>query len=65
MTELGLKFRGPNLKTLLFVIGKVLKRENKEIRRKEKIEKKKNRFKLNKLILYVYSNSFHLFLSII
>ena len=30
-----------------------------------KFEKNKNRFKYNKLILYVYSNSFYLFISAI
>ena len=33
--------------------------------RKENFEKNKNKFKLNKLILYVYLNSFYLFLFII
>ena len=32
---------------------------------KEKYKKIKNKFKFNKLFLYVSSNSFHLFLSII
>ena len=58
MTELGLKVRG-NLKAPFFVTRKVLRRE----KRKEKNYRKiKNRFLLNKLILYVYSNSFNLFL---
>ena len=38
-------------------------REN--MREKEKWKKIKNRFKINKLFLYVYSNSFHLVSSII
>ena len=39
-----------------FGTRKMLKKENRE---------KKKRFKLNKLILYVYPNSFYLFISII
>ena len=66
MVELGLKFRGANLKALLLVTKKVLRRENREKKRKEKKKRKiKSRFKLDKLIIYVYSNSFHLFLFII
>ena len=51
----------------MFTTQKVLKKENKNKKREEnkeekrkerKLKKIKNRFKLNKLILYVYSNSF-------
>ena len=35
-------------------------KENREENKEEKLEEK--RFKLNKLIIYVYSNSFYLFL---
>ena len=44
--------------------GKIWGKENREI---EKVEGKKTKsmFKVNKLFLYVFSNSFNLFLSII
>ena len=41
----------------IFVTQKVLKKENRVKKWKKKLEKKM--FKLNKLILYIYSNSFH------
>ena len=36
-----------------------------ENRKEKKLKENKKRFKFNKLILYVYSNSFDLFLSVI
>ena len=64
MAELGLEFKGAYLKAPFFVTQKVLMRENREKKRKEKnLRKIKSRFKLNKLI--VYSNLFNLFFSII
>ena len=41
----------------------VLNVKGKEIRRKSK--KNKNKFKINKFFLHVYSNLFHLFFSFI
>ena len=37
------------------------KKMKMKIRRKEKVEKNKNRFKINKLFLYTILNSFYLF----
>ena len=59
-----------NIKFFFFPLRtwKVLKKEIRSIGKVEgnKIYRKiKNRFKLNKLILFVYSNSFYLFLFII
>ena len=39
--------------------------ERKNRRKEKKMKENKNRFKLNKLVLYVFSNSFHLVSSII
>ena len=49
-----------------FGTQKLLRKKNRgKVEEKEIWRKIKNRFKLNKLILYVYSNSFYLFLSIV
>ena len=66
MAELGLKVNGVNLKARIFVTRKALRGQNRETKnQKEKLKENKSRFKLNKLILYVYLNSFHLFFSIV
>ena len=50
----------------MFGTHKVIRKENKEkkMKGKKNWRKIKNRFKLKKLVLYVYSNSFYLFISI-
>ena len=66
MAELGLKVKGANLKAPILVTRKVLRGQNREKKHKEKkLKEDKSRFKLNKLILFVYSNSFHLFFTIV
>ena len=53
-----------------FETWKVLKKENRKDNKEKKLKeskfegKIKGRFKLNKLIIYIYLNSFYLFLSI-
>ena len=37
------------------------KEEKLKNRRKEKVKEKKKRFKVNKLLVHAFSNSFHLF----
>ena len=55
----------------LFEARKILRKENGEENKEEKLKGKKtlrkikNRCKVNKLILYVYLKSFYLFISII
>ena len=47
------------------ILGKIRWKENIKEKYKKRWRKIKNRFKLNKLFLYVFWNSFHLFLFII